>query len=365
MIKILVLTMLLFFVPGAMAEEIVVFGEIKENLDTGATFDLTSATHPSILYYDFEEGYGRETLSFDVDANLEIVDSSFIYTTQIYPKGTGAEPYIAWLGYPYYVIESGSDWYLSQLLVDEDEDNEHSIGVGNELSLGGGYTLIPEEIDVSGEEVMFSLYSDGENIATDLTVENTWFTYKEDLNNSGSKDNTVVTFYIELVFNGMESSMVQIHSVRIVSTDSLYLDLPDDDLLDGYDITSPDDQHIEIELEDNVDLKKGGSVELLDGRFEFMVNDAGDIGGVVKILDMDIYCPDCPTCPECPEVVDCPECPDCPEVNPTIPTTMPTTVPTETSTPEPTEEPMTVLPGFEAIFAIAGLIAVAYLVSKK
>ena len=58
-----------------------------------------------------------------------------------------------------------------------------------------------------------------------------------------------------------------------------------------------------------------------------------------------------------------------PTVEPTeVPTKVPTEVPTEVPTKVPTEEPEptpTEPPGFEAIFAIAGLLSIAYLVLRK
>jgi len=50
-----------------------------------------------------------------------------------------------------------------------------------------------------------------------------------------------------------------------------------------------------------------------------------------------------------------------PTPTPTLPTPMPTPTPTPTITPTPTPKE----PGFEAVFAIAGLLAVAYLVLRR
>jgi len=46
-------------------------------------------------------------------------------------------------------------------------------------------------------------------------------------------------------------------------------------------------------------------------------------------------------------------------------TAKPTAVPTAKPTAEPTAEPTPEPPGFEAVFAIAGLLAIAYLVLRK
>ncbi|MCK4732628.1 MAG: PT domain-containing protein, partial [Methanophagales archaeon] len=55
-----------------------------------------------------------------------------------------------------------------------------------------------------------------------------------------------------------------------------------------------------------------------------------------------------------------------PTVAPTAaPTVAPTAVPTVEPTAEPTAEPTPEPPGFEAVFAIAGMLAIAYLVLRK
>lgn len=378
--KLLIIPILLLFITIGSAESITIFGEINENLGTGTiTFDMSSATHPSMLYYDFEEGYGKETLWFEVTDDLEIKEGKFEYTTEIYQKD--GHDYVAWLGSPYYVIESSNDWYLSQLLIDEDEDDEHSIKPGDTLNLGEGYTLVPLEISTEGNEVWFELSRDGEVIYNSIITENNEFKYKEDLNDNGNKDNWVVKFNVSTIFNGIETNIVEIIELQVVSTNVLRLDLPDDDLLSDYKITSPASDVILIELENDIDLKKDGTVDLLGGQFQFKVNEDGDIGGVVKILEFidsdcpecpeveTIYSDDCPECPECPEAEiiysedcppcpDCPECPECPEVTVSTPTP-------EVSSEIPSAEATNGSPGFEAIFAIAGLFVVAYLVHRK
>ncbi|MBE0516859.1 MAG: PGF-CTERM sorting domain-containing protein [Methanophagales archaeon] len=54
------------------------------------------------------------------------------------------------------------------------------------------------------------------------------------------------------------------------------------------------------------------------------------------------------------------------EVTPTpTPTATPTAPPTVAPSPSPTATPTPKQPGFEAVFAIAGLLAVAYIVLRR
>jgi PGF-CTERM protein len=78
-------------------------------------------------------------------------------------------------------------------------------------------------------------------------------------------------------------------------------------------------------------------------------------------------------CDECPEMPECPVCPEpepCPEVAP-VDNANGTVVESEVIVDaEPEDKPTALptkktLPGFESVFALAGLLAVAYLVLRQ
>ena len=345
------------------------FGMVKDLTTKEYTdFNLTSAEDPSVLYYDFEDAKGDEVLNFSVNAGKKEIKGmdNFLYETTIYDKD--GKDFIAWLGAPYFVVSNaGSDWYLSELLVDEDEDDTHLLEVGQTLTLEEeGLAFTPVEIDVDGGEVWFTLTRDGEEVDSSVVNEGSLYEYEEDLNDSGDEDNTVLEFNVETVFAGINTNLVKINSTQLVSTEVVKVDTPDSDLYDGFEVTTLDDDTLRIKLDDSDDeisLKKDGIVCFLD-RFNFKMNSDGDVGGVCKIVEVGGV-----NATEPDDGID--------DGNVTEPpvdgnATVEPTEPAETdATPEVTDDVPPVEtateeePGFEAVFAIAGLLAVAYLVLRK
>ncbi len=368
----MVLTMFTAMVPAASAVKPVQvsapyeFFAVVENLsDASVNFNLTSEDDPSILYYDFDEGEGAEILNFTINtSNQEINDASFLYKTSIYNKdGDTSEDWIAWLGEPYFVVEAGGDWFLSKLLLDEEEEDDHLLRVGEGLTLPNGFVVTPLEIDVDGGEAWFSVTQDGEEIDSTIAYEGDQFAYETDLNESNDDDNWVLRFNVETVFAGMNTNLVKINAIQLIDTDVLKIDTPDDDTFTDFTVRNVDDTSLEIERDsgEEIGLKEDGIVSFLGDRFNFRINEEGDIGGVVLVIEVGGGAP----ATEAPTEVGTEEATEEPtnvtEVEPGVPTEGPTGVATEeVPTPTPTKEP-----GFEAVFAVAGLLAVAYLVLRQ
>jgi S-layer protein (TIGR01567 family) len=348
------------------------FAKVQKGINVNdTTWDLTSATHPSILYYDFDEGDGNESLHFVVNSSkLEISGTggskNFVYNTTIYNRDNDPnEPYIAWLGEPYYVVENGSDWYLSKLLVDDEEDDTKMLKTGEGLTLPEGYVVTPVEIDVDGKEAWFTVTKDGEEVESLVVEQGDLFEYETDLNESGKDDNWVLRFGVQTVFAGMNTNLVKINKTQLISDDVLKVETPDDDTISDMEIKSENNYNtLEIRIdndEDEIKLKKDGTVSFLNDRFNFKINEDGDVGGVLKIVKVGHFEPT-PT-PMGPNETAI----GTPGPTGTVPAegtpgaTPPPVATTAVPTPTETKEE----PGFEAFFAIAGLLAVAYLVLRK
>ena len=325
---------------------------------------MNSSQYPSILYYDLDEAEGNEEFSFTIDAGTdEINGSTLIYNTTIYPDENG-NPYIAWLGAPYFVVDNASDFYLSELLWDDEPTDDILLRVGETLTLKEGVTVTPQEIDVDGGEAWFSVSQDGEEVESSVTKEGTAFEWLADLNDNGEDDNAVVRFYVETVFAGMNTNLVKINETWQVSTDVVVVEDNDKDTIDDYIIDiNPTGNTLSVELDDKDDdigLKKDGVITFLN-RFNIRLNEDGDIAAVVKIIEVGGGAAPTPTGTATPT--------DTVDANVTATpigtvdanvTATATTPPTPEPTPTPTKEP-----GFEAVFAVAGLLAVAYLVLRQ
>jgi len=369
----MVLTMFTAMVPAASAVEQVeapyeFHAYIIPNIDDAVDdyVYLDSINYPSILYYDLDEGEGNEVLEFTIDNdNQEINDTNFVYNTTIYPRDNDwNKPYIAWLGAPYFVVDNESDFYLSELIWDDETTDDILLRVGETLTLKEGVTVTPQEIDVDGGEAWFSVSQDGEEVESSVTKEGTAFEWLADLNDNGEDDNPVVRFYVETVFAGMNTNLVKINETWQVSTDVVVVEDNDKDTIDDYIIDiNPTGNTLSVELDDKDDdigLKKDGVITFLN-RFNIRLNEDGDIAAVVKIVEIGGV----PTPTETATPIDAVDANvtatpiDAVDANVTATATTPPT-PEPTPTPTPTKEP-----GFEAVFAVAGLLAVAYLVLRQ
>jgi hypothetical protein len=258
----------------------------QSGINTGDTFwNLTGASYPDIL------DSNNEILNFIIDSqNLEINGSgdNFVYDTSIY--SSNGETIIGWLGEPFSVIEKSSNWYISRLIMNEDEDDTYLISEGESLNLGECVMLTLLEVDDNGEEAQFSITRCGEEFCNFTVKENTFFEYNEDLNNSGYKDNWILKFYVETVFHGMNFKLVKINSTQFRSPDVTIIETPDTGVLPGFNITSEhDDNMLKVRLnsaDDNIKLQKGGTVNIVNDRFRFKLDEVGNAGGILHPMSI-------------------------------------------------------------------------------
>jgi S-layer protein (TIGR01567 family) len=333
--------------------------------DNWFTFELSSSANPSLLYFDLDDKVGEEYLNAysgngtDED-DLTIGEGNLTYTTALWADpDTPTDLYVAWLGEKFFVVDNGSgDWIISEKLVDEDDDDDHLLRVGESLSLPEGFALSALEIDVDGGEGWISLTKDGEEIDNEVVQEGNYFVFEEDL--GASDDTVVINFTVETVFAGMNTNLVKINDIDLISMDTVEVENNDEDLIDDFKVRTSDNS-ISIESIEDISLSEDGVVDIFGDRFSIRVNEDGDYAAVIQtfIIGGGV------------EVTETPEAVATDEVTgePTeVVTGEETAAPDEEETAEVVETPVTEPteePGFEAVFAIAGLLAVAYLVLRQ
>ena len=251
-------------------------------------WDLASATHPGILYYDFDEGMGDERLHFVINSSdYKIKTRNFLYNTNIYLHE--GEPFIAWLGEPYYVIESGSDWYISKVLTNEYMDDTHLIGLKKNLSLPEGFAITPLDFDINDPEVWISITQNGEEVDSAVIKEGDQFIYEKDLNQSGTEDNWVLRFNLERVYKNNDS--IRINNTQLISPDVLKISTPDSNIISGFKIDSDvSGNTLQVEFDtfdDNITLTKGDTTSFLNDKFHFRINEDGNFGGIYSTIKVE------------------------------------------------------------------------------
>jgi S-layer protein (TIGR01567 family) len=368
----MVLTMFTAMVPAASAaKQVEVPYEFMGAVgDIPGWINLTSHNNSGILFYDIDEKDGAETLDMYIGTNLDIDAANFTYTTTIYETDEG-DANVAWLGAAYYVVANDtSEWWISEKLLDEDEDDEYLLMVGESLSLAEGMSLSVLEIDVDGEEAWITISQDGEELGSEVVStsdDNPYFIFEADLDDDGDEDDEVINLTVETVFAGMNTNLVKINDIDLVSMDVLLIEDDDTDLFSDFEINLGTDPTLTIELEDSDDeisLTSDGVKDVFGDSISVRINDEDDYAAVVKevIVGGGAVATEAPTAVGTEVATDEPT--NETGVEPGAPTEGPTadTGETEVPTEVPTEDEV---PGFEAVFAIAGLLAVAYLVLRQ
>ena len=265
---------------GQIEDQTEVFAITQNNINIGDTvWNLTAADYPDVLC----EG-SKETLKFIINGSeLEIIKGDFVYNTSIYYQN--GEPFISWMDEIYYVIEHGGDWYLSKMLIDETQDESHSLIVGESMNLFDGFAITPVEVDVDGEVAWFMVTKDGEYLGSKVIHEGKQYIYREDLNGSGRNDNWVIKFNVNSVIVSPDNNLVNISGLKQMSTDLLKIETPNSDLFDGFDIDTVYDHTIKITFDksdDKIQLIKGGVVNLIGNKYRFKLDEQGNVGGILN-----------------------------------------------------------------------------------
>ena len=339
------------------------------------TMNLSSLNSPSILYYAFDDEDGAETLNITVlSDDLKLEKQDIIYTTTIYTLDNGDKE-VAYLGNPYAVVDSTGDWILSQKLVNEKAEDDYTLRVGEAISFPEGWELVANEIDVEGGKVWLTLLKDGDEMDSSVIDSTKTYVYSEDLNDNGDKDNEVLNLTVENVFAGMTTNMVIINNVDLISNEVKEIENNDDDEISGYEITlSGTTLTIKLDTDESETLSKDSTEEILGGFVSIKVNEEGTLAAAVRSVtiggEVDEEVVDEEVVEEEvveeevveEEVVEEEVVVDEVVVDEVVDEEV---VVDEVADEVVDEEPPEEEPGFEAIFAIAGLLAVAFLVRRN
>ena len=154
------------------------------------------------------------------------------------------------------------------------------------MNLFDGVAVTPVEIDVDGEEAWITITKDGDEICSSVIKEGEQCIYKEDLNDSGIKNNWVIKFNVDSVSLSQDNILVNISGLKQISTDILNIETPDSDLFNGFEIdTVSNGRTIQITFDDpddNIQLIKGGVVNLIGDKFRFKLDEQGYVGGILN-----------------------------------------------------------------------------------
>jgi S-layer protein (TIGR01567 family) len=307
---------------------------------------------------------GRESQKYKVFKEKALKVENGLNDKLVKPTSPAQGGYYAIVGWmaEEYIAVNGKNNKLSKLVLEQDATDKHTLQVGDKWDLGEGYTLTAQSIDAKAtpRQAWLVLNKDGTKLDDKVIAQGEVYTYSMK-SLQGETDVPIFVTYVDSVFAGQTSDMVQLKYTWIIST--TVKEIKSDDSYGTFKVSSLDP--LTLKNDGSISLSRDSTVDLA-GEMKLKIADSDDnevrfypkvdyVIGNVTISGNQTPVPTM-TGNQTP-----------------VPTmTGGTPVPTGTGeTPLPTETGITVAttqkptPGFEMIFAIAGLLAVAYVILRR
>jgi len=285
-----------------------------------------------------------------------------------------------WMAEKYIAIDENAD-KLCKLLVEFEDDDKKTLSTGEEWDLGGGYSLTANQIDLEGDKVWFSLKKDGREIDNEVAstgsaiMQERVYTYTADI--AQEDDIPVFSCYVDAVFRGTDSNVVQIMYVFLIDED--VLEIETSDTYGAMEVMTASRSRIVLRNDETTIDLDIDSTEQIMGNMYFKTADDESTPPKIRFYPYVEYTigegaaaaeeeeEEAPTEVVTPEANVTPTEVVTPAPEPTAAIAEETAAaPEETAAaPEEAEAAKKKTPGFEAVFAIAGLLAVAYLVLRQ
>jgi len=360
------------------------------------------------FYYDIDDNLGTEKIVMTIDGDALDEPEGIKYETtaqqddfeyeewgQYWTIGFLADEYFA-----SYVEGDLADQYLyydstdENLMVDEelskilmDDDDERTFTTGTPLKLADDYELAIQAIDLDGNKVYVQLLKDGKVVDSAVVepskdnadVQDKTYTYTMDLGDT--EDIVVVAVHFKNAFRGSDQDLATVDGIwQIADT---YTDVEEDTEYDKMTIqtVNADTKYIMMNNEDNkITLNKNKDTLLMEN-IRIKTADQDEITAeeplrfyIYEEATIEAEEEEAPVAVKAPEpVVEEPAAEE-PVAEETVVEEEVVEEPVAEEEPaaeeEVVEEPVAEeekggIPGFEAVFAITGLLAVSYLVLRK
>jgi S-layer protein (TIGR01567 family) len=335
------------------------------------------------FYYDLNDDIGTEELKVLTAVNSgsrTIASGALKYNTSIAQADYDADfasepgntdsltnmtyPVIGFFAEKYVSLDDDEADELVKLLLDNDD--KYTLRTGSALQLANGYALTAKQIDVEGNKVWMELSKDGDFIEDEvLDVSGGAVTWTYDTDVGDKEDVIVFRALITQVFQGQVDSLAIVEGLWLIDYENV-MKIEDDDKFGKLEVTGISGSTINMESSSAITLSKGKDISLAENMY-FKVADNSSALRYYPFVKLTIA-GDGVTQPD--EPVDETPVDETPvDETPVDETPVDETPVDETPVEEPEapvdEEPAEPSPGFEIVFAVAGLLAVAYLVRRN
>jgi S-layer protein (TIGR01567 family) len=360
--------------------------EVRGTIATGAQVWTTNDF--AGFWYDLDDNKGSEELNVSSVVGTTVGEDKMIYTSTIvqsdYEGDFAGEtdntdsstnttfPIIGLFAEEYVATDDSDAGELVKLLLDTDD--KYTLRTGSALELAGGYELTAKQIDVEGDKVWMELSKDGEFVEDEvIDVSGGEATWDYDVDVGDQSDVIVFRCLITDVFQGQVDSLAVVEGLWLVDYENI-MEIETSDEFGEFEVDSVGSSIVmknsgtitlskdkEITLAEDFKLKTADNSTLRYYPFvERTIGDGPDITEPVTPVE-----PEPPAADNQSDVVTPPTGEEQPPADEPAGDEPAGDEPAgdEPAGDEPGDD--NGIPGFEAVFAVAGLLAVAYLVRRN
>ncbi|MFV9629942.1 MAG: S-layer protein domain-containing protein [Methanosarcinales archaeon] len=227
----------------------------------GLLYDMDSGDKKETLYIEREGIDDRGISRGDLSYNTSPISMNFEYSGWDDYESIGfmGEKYFA--GYEDNSIEKKgvslmNKGYLGKILIDEDE--KHTLYVGNSLPLAEGYSFRIDEISQDGDSIMVALLRDGEEIKSDIINDDSTYTHTKEVDD---EDVPVIAIHIDNIFRGMETNSIFVNGIFQISED--FKKIEEGDSYGNMEIDSVTKNYIKMSNDGSMTLGKGDTISIM------------------------------------------------------------------------------------------------------
>ncbi len=370
--------------------------------DAGATPDAQpywNAQTFAGFWYDIKNNLSTETLNIsdtlaDLQTTRTIPEKTLFYRTGKAPvqfkanekegvtvDGDANYQVVGWMAEKWVAVKGVAN-KIAKLAFEMEKDDKKTLTTGETWALGSGYEITINAVDAraSPRQVWFTLKKDGavvdegigQSPASGSVEDKQKAVYFKKLTILGESDSLLIALYVDSIFSGATSDMVQFKYAWLIDQ-STAMEVSGSDTFGVYEVTEATSERMVLWNKNSVSLSKNTDTTLVgDMKFTIADNDtlrfypavgytigagpsANETGGP-NVTPMGTVKPTANVTGR-PNVTAV-----------TTGTAVPTAVESPTVTEGGTPAPVATTPkepGFEAVFAIAGLLAVAYIVLRQ
>ncbi len=296
-IGLLMLGICFTFIASAGDTSVVIRGNPVTELDDPDLLPSWEAQTFAGFFYDIKSNKKTESLLInqmhsELDLSRKIEDKNLIYMTgkamiefKVHEKEglnvintsvfySDAYPIVGWKGEKWIAVNGHAN-KLARLAYEMGSEDKKTLSTGETWALGSGYDITINAIDARStpRQVWFTLKKDGIVIEEAISSEKNVYSRTQTI--IGESDALLFTVYIDRIFSGATSDLVQFKYAWLNDADSAF-EIQPSDKFDALKVKEANDYIILLENDGPVNLSRNTEVNVFGG-ISFRIADSNEL----------------------------------------------------------------------------------------